>query len=99
MNSSPSIWHYVVSVKSTVKILSIFVTFIENMNFTNKNTTQYRCDHVTYYCNVKKKLFFLQLWYLSRDLSAFEFLNEIYSWMINHHTNAQLTMETQIKET
>ena len=30
--SSPSIWHYVVSVKSPVKILSIFVA-LENMNF------------------------------------------------------------------
>ena len=33
MKSSPSIWHYVVSVKLTVKILSIFVAFLENMNF------------------------------------------------------------------
>ena len=32
--SSPSIWHYVVSVKLTVKILSIFVAFSENVNFT-----------------------------------------------------------------
>ena len=31
--SSPSIWHYIVSVKSTVKILSIFVAFLENTNF------------------------------------------------------------------
>ena len=33
MKSSPSIWHYVVSVKSTVKISSIFVAFLENKNF------------------------------------------------------------------
>jgi hypothetical protein len=33
--SSPSIWRYVVSVKSTVKISSIFVSFLQNMNFTN----------------------------------------------------------------
>ena len=33
MKSSPSIWRYVVNVKSTVKILSIFVAFLENMNF------------------------------------------------------------------
>ena len=33
MKSSPSIWHYVVNVKSTVKISSIFVAFLENMNF------------------------------------------------------------------
>ena len=34
MKSSPSIWHYVVSVKSTtVKISSIFVAFLENTNF------------------------------------------------------------------
>ena len=32
--SSPLIWHYVVSVKSMVKISSIFVAFLENMNFT-----------------------------------------------------------------
>ena len=33
MKSSP-IWRYVVNVKSTVKILSIFVAFLESMNFT-----------------------------------------------------------------
>ena len=33
MKSSPSIWRYVVNVKSTVKISSIFVAFLENMNF------------------------------------------------------------------
>ena len=32
--SSPSIWHYVISVKSRVKISSIFVAFLENMKFT-----------------------------------------------------------------
>ena len=32
--SSPSIWQYVVTVKSTVNISSIFVAFLENMNFT-----------------------------------------------------------------
>ena len=35
--SSPSIGHYVVSVKWTVKILSIFVAFSENMNFNRMN--------------------------------------------------------------
>ena len=33
MKSSPSIWRYLVNVKSTVKISSIFVAFFENMNF------------------------------------------------------------------
>ena len=33
IKSSPSIWRCVVNVKSTVKILSIFVSFLENMNF------------------------------------------------------------------
>ena len=33
MKSSPLIWRYVVSVKWTVKISSIFVAFLENMNF------------------------------------------------------------------
>ena len=32
--SSPSIWQYVVSVKSMVKILSNFVAFLENTSFT-----------------------------------------------------------------
>ena len=31
--SSRLIWHYVVSVKSTVKISSFFVAFLENINF------------------------------------------------------------------
>ena len=34
MKSSLSIWHYVVNVESMVKISSIFVAFLENMNFT-----------------------------------------------------------------
>ena len=33
MKSSPSIWRYVVYVKSIVKISSIFVAFLENTNF------------------------------------------------------------------
>ena len=33
MKSSPSIWRYVVNVKLTVKILSIFMAFLESMNF------------------------------------------------------------------
>ena len=33
MKSSSSIWRYLVSVKSTVKISSIFVAFLENTNF------------------------------------------------------------------
>ena len=36
MKSLLSIWHYVVSVKSTVKILSFVVAFLENMNFNQK---------------------------------------------------------------
>ena len=33
MKSSLSIQRYVIIVKSTVKILSIFLAFLENMNF------------------------------------------------------------------
>ena len=33
MKSSVSIWHLLHSVKSTVKISSIFVAFLENMNY------------------------------------------------------------------
>ena len=41
MKSSPSIWcYYVVSVKSTVKILSIFVAFLKNMNFKKQICTK-----------------------------------------------------------
>ena len=36
MKSSPWIWRSVVNVKSTVKISSIFVAFLENMNFKNE---------------------------------------------------------------
>ena len=34
MKSLLWIWHYVINVKSRVKISSIFVAFLENMNFT-----------------------------------------------------------------
>ena len=33
MKSLPLIWHLIHNVKSTVKISSIFVAFLENMNF------------------------------------------------------------------
>ena len=36
MKSSPSIWRSLHSVKLTVKILSIFVAFSENVNFKNR---------------------------------------------------------------
>ena len=50
MKSSLSIWHYVVSVKSTVKISSIFVAFLKNTNVTklqvyikiNQKSTQWK---------------------------------------------------------
>ena len=35
MNSSASLWRYVVNFKWPVKILSIFIAFLENMNFTS----------------------------------------------------------------
>ena len=35
MKSSPLIWRYVVNIKLMVKISSIFVAFVENMNFNN----------------------------------------------------------------
>ena len=38
MKSSPPIWHLLHNVKSTVKISSLFVAFLENMNF-NRNAT------------------------------------------------------------
>ena len=38
--SSLSIWHYVVSVKSTVKILSSFVAFLENTNIKSNFETK-----------------------------------------------------------
>ena len=34
MKSSPLIWRYVVNIKLMVKISSIFVAFVENMNLT-----------------------------------------------------------------
>ena len=37
MKSSPPIWHLLHNVKSMVKILSIFVAFLKNMNFNGQN--------------------------------------------------------------
>ena len=37
MKSSQMIWHHVVNVKYTVKISSICVAFLENMNFNTIN--------------------------------------------------------------
>ena len=44
--SSPSIWHYVVSVKSTVKISSFFVAFLENTNFINDGNKVSKVDQM-----------------------------------------------------
>ena len=41
MKSSQLIWRYVVNVKSMLKILSIFVAFLENINFTDLFATLY----------------------------------------------------------
>ena len=35
MKPSPPIWHLLHNIKSMVKISSIFVAFLENMNFMN----------------------------------------------------------------
>ena len=52
MKSSPSIWRYVVSgVKSTMKISSICVAFLENMNFkTSKIRMQSYCFCIRAQC-------------------------------------------------
>ena len=39
MKSSPLIWHLLHNVKLTVKILSIFVAFLENINFNDQYRT------------------------------------------------------------
>ena len=44
MKSSPSIWRLLHSVKSTVKISSIFVLFLENKNFTEMPLPQLICQ-------------------------------------------------------
>ena len=50
MKSSLSIWCYVVNVKSTVKILSIFVASLENVNY-NELLLSFRSMYiVSWYC-------------------------------------------------
>jgi hypothetical protein len=43
--SSLAIWRYVVSVKSMVKILSIFVAFLENMNFNKPFNSEFSVQY------------------------------------------------------
>ena len=40
MKSSPSIWHLIHNVKSKVKIWSIFVAYLENIDFKNENNSK-----------------------------------------------------------
>ena len=49
MKSTPSIWHLLHNVKLTVKILSIFVAFLENMNFQNSKflSNRFECNATT----------------------------------------------------
>ena len=55
--SSPSIWHLLYTVKSSVKISSIFVAFLENTNFTSLDP---KFSFPTYYlaeeCNAVEKV-------------------------------------------
>ena len=46
MKSSPSIWQYVVRVKSTVKIWSIFVAYLENKNFTIPGIVRLKLSYI-----------------------------------------------------
>ena len=52
MKSSPSLWHFLHNVKSTVKILSIFVAFSEKRNFASnlgfKNQRSHFCYRFVY---------------------------------------------------
>ena len=55
MKSSPSIWHYLVHVKSTVKISSISEAFLENMSF-KSNTTDIIIKLLNFYFFSKESL-------------------------------------------
>ena len=63
MKSSPSIWRYVVNVKSAVKILSIFVAFLENMNFKNKAILQYGKSIFSNYVRIRIDYYGFLLFY------------------------------------
>ena len=62
--SSPSIWHLLYSIKSTVKISSNFMAFLENINFKRKMQLCFPCQ------------LFMSLLYLlpSRSRRLLEFL-------------------------
>ena len=62
MTSSPSIWHYVVNVKSTVKISSIFVAFLEKMNFKRPNDSMSGCIRYGYVVEIKHVNFCFCAW-------------------------------------
>ena len=62
MKSSPSIWHYVVDVKSTVKISSIVVAFLVNTNFTDEVETQLNINIHFVLTNIWQCLSVLDLW-------------------------------------
>ena len=53
MKSSPSIWHLLHNVKSTVKISSIFGAFLENTNFNFKCTFE-RVETIVFDLEEKK---------------------------------------------
>ena len=55
--SSPSIWHLLHSVKSTVKILPIFVSFLENMNF----------KRILERCGIQTSSLFVKIWLVCID--------------------------------
>ena len=50
MKSSLSIWQYVVAVKLTVKILSFFEAFLENINFNHNKLTLTQSIFVQIFC-------------------------------------------------
>ena len=57
MKSSPSIWHLLHNVKSTVKISSNFVAFLENINFKRLSVPKKSLTvniYFVYYCSISE---------------------------------------------
>ena len=85
------IWHYVVSVKSKVKISSIFVAFLENMNFSFRKQLLFwwNSPHVLLKFNN-----FSEIW--SFNISLYSFSENIPFWPWTKNKNVALGLVTYV---
>ena len=79
--SSPPIWEVVHNVKSTVKILSIFVAFLEKMNF--MCLLNYSFNYLSFFEPTSKDIFWLTHFFKFENNFSINFLISLFTFVLS----------------